>query len=71
MPAFSIQISMTWKSPPPRAHKGGRVDVALATARAKLDLCETFAEAEGWLDKAETRALLGDRELLARTLALA
>jgi membrane glycosyltransferase len=57
--------------PPPRAHKGGRVDVALATARAKLDLCETFADAEGWLDKAETRALLGDRDLLARTLALA
>jgi len=57
--------------PPPAARKGGRVDVALATARAKLDLCETFAEAQSWLDKPETRALLGDRDLLARTLALA
>ena len=56
--------------PPPRLHKGGRVDVALATARAKVDLCETFDEAQGWLDKPETRAVLGDRDLLARTLAL-
>jgi membrane glycosyltransferase len=50
--------------------RGDKVDVALATARAKIDGCDTFADARGWLDARETRALLGDRDLLTRTLAL-
>ena len=53
------------------SHKGGRIDTALATARAKLDLCDSFADAEGWLDKKETRAVLGDRGLTRRVLDLA
>ena len=53
-----------------KPQKGGRVDVALATARAKIEGCESFADAAGWLDKREIRALLGDRPLLARALAL-
>jgi membrane glycosyltransferase len=57
--------------PPRRLHKGGKIDVALATARAKLDLCENFAEAQGWLDKREIRALLGDGELTRRLLEMA
>jgi membrane glycosyltransferase len=52
------------------ACRGGRIDVALATARAKIDLCEDFDDALGWLDKRETRALLGDGPLLARVLSL-
>ena len=51
--------------------KGGRVNAALGAARAKVDLCEAFADAPGWLDKRETRALLGDRALLQRVLDLA
>ncbi len=57
--------------PPSVRSKGGRIDAALATARAKIDLCEGFADVAGWLDVAETRALLGDRDLLARVLNLA
>jgi membrane glycosyltransferase len=57
--------------PPGAPKKGGRIDAALATARAKLDLCERFEEARDWLDTAETRALLGDARLLARALAMA
>ena len=56
--------------PRPRLRKGGEIDVALATARAKLDVCETFADVESWLGKRETRALLGDGELTRRALEL-
>jgi membrane glycosyltransferase len=52
----------------PTPRKSGKIDVALATARAKIEACETFAEIVGWLDKKETRALLGDRGLLERAL---
>ena len=55
---------------PAPLRKGGRVDPALATARAKIEACETLDDAMGWLDARETRALLGDPGLLGRTLAL-
>jgi membrane glycosyltransferase len=57
--------------PPRPFQKGGRVDAALGAARAKVDLCDAFEDARGWLDKREIRALLGDRELLQRALDLA
>ena len=50
--------------------KGDRIDAALATARSKIALCDKFEEAAGWLDKAETRAVLGDGDLLQRVLDL-
>jgi membrane glycosyltransferase len=50
--------------------KFGKVDVALATARIKIEQCETFDEAVKWLDKSEVRALLGDAAFLQRTLEL-
>jgi membrane glycosyltransferase len=56
--------------PPPRLRKGGPIDAAFATARAKLDHCESFADAASWLDKREIGALLGDPELTRRALAL-
>ena len=56
--------------PPRVAGKRGRIDVALATARVKLDECDTFADLADWLDARETRALLGDRDLLTRGLDL-
>ena len=50
--------------------KGGAVDAALATAGVKVETSEAFAECAGWLTKAETRALLGDKRLLTRALEL-
>jgi len=50
--------------------KLGPVDVPLATARAKIELCETFDEAVGWLDQSEIRAVLSDPPVLRRVLAL-
>ena len=47
-----------------------RVDVPLATARAKIDQCETFDEAVDWLDKAEIRAVLNNAAALQRVLEL-
>ena len=50
--------------------KPRRVDVPLATARAKIDQCETFDEAVDWLDKAEIRAVLNNAAALQRVLEL-
>ena len=50
--------------------KFGPVDVPLATARAKIEQCETFDEAVGWLDKSEVRALLNDGKVLDSVLGL-
>jgi membrane glycosyltransferase len=55
---------------PAPLRKGGKVDSALATARAKIEACETLDDALGWLDARETRALLGDPGLLGRALTL-
>lgn len=40
------------------------VDVPLATARAKIEQCETFEEAVSWLDKSEVRAVLNSGSVL-------
>jgi membrane glycosyltransferase len=55
---------------PAAVRKGGKIDAALATARAKIAECATLDDAIGWLDVRETRALLGDPETLRRALAL-
>lgn len=56
--------------PPVSRRKSGRVDVPLATARAKIEQCETFDEAASWLDKSEIRALLNNAAALQRVLKL-
>lgn len=50
--------------------KLGRVDVPLATARAKIELCETFDEVMSWLDKSEIRAVLNNAPVLQRVVEL-
>jgi membrane glycosyltransferase len=50
--------------------KFGRVDVALATARAKIDQCESFDEVASWLDKSEIRAVLNNAAALQRVVDL-
>jgi membrane glycosyltransferase len=50
--------------------KLGRIDVPLATARTKIELCETFSEAVCWLDKAEVRAVLSNDAVLRRVMEL-
>ena len=50
--------------------KFGKVDVALATARAKVEQCDTFDDAVGWLDEPEVRAVLNNRALLQRVVEL-
>ncbi len=50
--------------------KFGRVDVPLATARAKLELCDTFDEITNWLDKSEIRAVLNNAPVLRRIVEL-
>jgi membrane glycosyltransferase len=47
-----------------------QIDVPLATARAKIDQCETFDEAVDWLDKTEIRAVLNNAVALQRVLEL-
>ena len=56
--------------PPVSRRKSGRVDVPLATARAKIEQCETFDEAASWLDKSEIRAVLNNAAALQRVLKL-
>jgi membrane glycosyltransferase len=51
-------------------HKLGRVDVPLATARAKVEQCDTLEEASNWLDRSELRAVLSDAVLLQGVLEL-
>jgi membrane glycosyltransferase len=59
------------ESLPRESHrKFGRVDVALATARAKIEQCESFDEAVSWLDKSEVRAVLNNAAVLQRVLEL-
>jgi membrane glycosyltransferase len=50
--------------------KFGRVDVPLATARAKIEQCEAFDEAVRWLDKSEIRAVLNNAAVLQRVVEL-
>jgi membrane glycosyltransferase len=50
--------------------KFGPVHVPLATARAKVDECETFEDAATWLDKSELRAVLSHPTLLKKILEL-
>lgn len=50
--------------------KFGQVDVALATARAKIEQCEKFDEAVRWLDKSEIRAVLNHATVLQRAFKL-
>lgn len=50
--------------------KFGPVDVPLATARTKVEACESFEDAAAWLDKAELRAVLSHPTLLRRILEM-
>jgi membrane glycosyltransferase len=56
----------------PRESHGklGRIDVPLATARAKIEQCEIFDDALDWLDKSEIRAVLNSSPTLQCVLAL-
>ncbi|MBV9462230.1 MAG: glucans biosynthesis glucosyltransferase MdoH [Bradyrhizobium sp.] len=51
-------------------HKFGRVDVPLATARAKIEQCDSLEEAASWLDRSELRAVLSDAAVLTGVLKL-
>jgi membrane glycosyltransferase len=51
-------------------NKFGRIDVPLATARAKIEQCELFDEVVSWLDKSEIRAVLNDAATLQYVLEL-
>ncbi|RJF70357.1 glucans biosynthesis glucosyltransferase MdoH [Rhodopseudomonas palustris] len=53
---------------PPRPR--GRVEANYALARAKVDDAERFDEVVTWLSKPEKRALMGDRDLLTRVIAM-
>ena len=48
----------------------GLINVPLATARAKIEQCEKFEEAVGWLDKSEIRAVLNNAAALQHALEL-
>jgi membrane glycosyltransferase len=50
--------------------KLGLVDVPLATARTKIEQCDDFDEVVSWLDRSETRAVLGDAAVLQRVLEM-
>lgn len=50
--------------------KFGPVHVPLATARAKIEECESFEDAAAWLDKPELRAVLSHPMLLQRLLEM-
>ncbi|MBR0938819.1 glucans biosynthesis glucosyltransferase MdoH [Bradyrhizobium jicamae] len=50
--------------------KFGRVDVPLATARMKIEQCDTFDEAVGWLDGSEIRAVLNNATVLQHVVGL-
>ncbi|MCG6205947.1 glucans biosynthesis glucosyltransferase MdoH [Rhodopseudomonas sp. HC1] len=52
------------------ARARGRVDANFALARAKVDDAEAFDEVVAWLSKPEKRALMGDRDLLTRVVAM-
>lgn len=50
--------------------KFGSVHVPLATARAKIEECESLADAAAWLDKSELRAVLSHPTLLRKILEM-
>lgn len=50
--------------------KFGPVHVPLATARAKVEECESFEDAAAWLDKSELRAVLSHPTLLQNILEM-
>ena len=50
--------------------KFGPVHVPLATARAKVEECESFEDAAAWLDKSELHAVLSHPTLLRRVLEM-
>ncbi|MFC0242918.1 glucans biosynthesis glucosyltransferase MdoH [Rhodopseudomonas telluris] len=52
----------------PRAR--GRVDTDYAVARAKVEDAASFNEVVAWLTKPEKRALMGDRDLVSRVVAM-
>ena len=56
---------------PRRPRSRGEIDVPLATAKAKLDTCETLADAIAFLSPKEKAAVLADAPALDRVLALA
>lgn len=53
-----------------RPRRFAPINVPLATARAKVEECETFEDAAAWLDKSELRAVLGHPTLLQRLLEM-
>jgi membrane glycosyltransferase len=56
--------------PQAAARKRGKIEVALVVGLAKLDECDTLAEASATLSRAETMALLSDARGLDRLSAL-
>jgi membrane glycosyltransferase len=50
--------------------KSGQVDVALATARAKIQECDSFEEAVAWLDRDEVRAVLTNPPALRQVMQM-
>jgi membrane glycosyltransferase len=50
--------------------RSGQIDVALATARAKIEECGSFEEAVAWLDRQEVRAVLNNPAILRRILQM-
>lgn len=55
---------------PASPSKFGPVHVPLATARAKVEACESFEDVAAWLDKPELRAALGHPALLQKILQM-
>ena len=53
-----------------KSPKFGRIDAHLATARVKIDRCDSFHEAVEWLDKSEVLAVLNDVVVLRRLVEL-
>ncbi|WP_322517075.1 glucans biosynthesis glucosyltransferase MdoH [Rhodopseudomonas palustris] len=53
---------------PPRGR--GRVDPTVALARAMIDDAHCFEEVVAWLNQREKRAVMGDRDLLLRVVAM-
>jgi len=53
-----------------RPRRFAPVNVALATARAKIEECENFEDAAAWLDRSELRAVLSHPALLKRLLEM-
>lgn len=53
-----------------RPRRFAPINVPVATARAKVEECETFEDAAAWLDKSELRAVLGHPTLLQKLLEM-